>query len=76
MNRQNVTTWCREFLEGRTDVHDEQMSGRPSLLSDEVLQEIEGEILANRRVTIRGLHHIITEVSKTTFLEAVTEILG
>ena len=25
MNRQNVTKWCREFSEGRTDVHDEQI---------------------------------------------------
>jgi hypothetical protein len=25
MNRQNVTKWCREFSEGRSDVHDEQM---------------------------------------------------
>jgi hypothetical protein len=24
MNRQNVTKWCPEFSEGRTDVHDEQ----------------------------------------------------
>ena len=23
MNRQNVTKWCREFSEGRTNVHDE-----------------------------------------------------
>jgi len=23
MNRKNVTKWCREFSEGRTDVHDE-----------------------------------------------------
>ena len=34
MNRQNVTKWCREFSEGKTDVHDEQRSGRPSLISD------------------------------------------
>ena len=40
MNRQNVTKWCREFSEGRTDVHDEQRSGRPSLISDDLLQEI------------------------------------
>ena len=66
MNRQNVTKWCREFSEGRTDVHEEQRSGRPSLISDDVLQEIEGEIQANRRVTIRELHHIIPEVSETT----------
>ena len=75
MNRQNVTKWCREFSEGRTDVHDEQRSGRPSLISDDLLQEIEGEIRANRRVTIRELHHIIPEVSKTTIHEG-TEKLG
>ena len=34
MNRQNATKWCREFSEGRTDVHDEQRSVRPSLISD------------------------------------------
>jgi hypothetical protein len=76
MNPQNVTKSCREFSEGRTDVHDEQRSSRPSLISDDFLQEIEGEIRANRRVTIRELHHIIPEVSKTTIHEAVTEKSG
>jgi len=76
MNRQNVTKWCREFSEGRTDVHDEQRSGRPSLITDDLLQEIEGEIPANRRVAIKELHHIIPEVSKTTIHETVTERLG
>jgi len=76
MNRQSVTKWCREFSEGRTVVHDEQRSVRPSLISDDLLQEIEGEIRVNRRVTIRELHLIIPEVSKTTIHEAVTEKLG
>ena len=75
MNRQNATKWCREFSEGRTEVHDEQRSGRPSLISDE-LQKIEGEIRANRRVAITELHHINSEVSKTTIHEAMTEKLG
>jgi transposase len=73
MNRQNVTKWCCEFSEERTDVHDDQTSGRPYLISDDFLQEIEGEIRANLRVTIRELHHIIPEVSKTTFHKDVTE---
>ena len=76
MNRQNVTKWCREFCEGRTDVHEEQRSARPSLISDYLIQEIERQICANRRVAIRELHHIIPEVSKTTIHEAVTEKLG
>jgi hypothetical protein len=29
-----VTKWCRKFSEGRDDVHDEQRSVRPSLISD------------------------------------------
>ena len=44
MNRQNVTKWCREFSEGRTDVRDEQRRCRPSLIPDDLLQETEGEI--------------------------------
>ena len=50
MNWQNVTKWCRELSEGRTDVHDEQRSGRTSLISDDLLQEIEEEICANRKL--------------------------
>jgi hypothetical protein len=36
MNQLNVTKWCCEFSEGRTDVCDEQRSGRPSLISDDL----------------------------------------
>ena len=76
VNRQDVMKWCHEFCKGRNDVHDEQRSSRPSLISDDLLEETGGEILANRRVTIRELRHIIPEVSKTTIHEAVTEKLG
>jgi hypothetical protein len=48
MNQQNVAKWCCEFSEGRTNVHDEPSSGRPSLISDDLLQKIVGEIHANR----------------------------
>jgi hypothetical protein len=57
MNRQNVMKRCRGFSEGRTDIHDEQRSGRPSLISDHLLQENEGEIRAIRHVTIRVASH-------------------
>jgi transposase len=76
MKQQNVTKWRCEFSEGRTDVHDKQRNGRPSLISYDLLRETEGEIRANQHVTIRELHHIIPEVSKTTIHEAVTEKLG
>jgi hypothetical protein len=76
MNWQNVCKWCHVFSEGRTDVHDEQRSGRPSLISDDLLQKTEGEIHVNQRRTIKELHHIISNVSTTTIHEAVTEKLG
>jgi hypothetical protein len=47
MNQQKVTKLCHEFSKGRTNVHDEKRSGRPSLISDDLLQKIEGEICTN-----------------------------
>jgi hypothetical protein len=61
---------------GGLDIHDDQRSGRSSLISDDLLKKIEGEIRAYRRGTVRELHHIIPEVCKTTVHEAVTEKLG
>jgi hypothetical protein len=49
---------------------------RPSLISVDLLQKAEGEIRANGRVSMRELHHIIPEVSKTIIHEAVTQKLG
>ena len=46
------------------------------MISYDLLQEIEGEICANQCLTIRELHHIIPEVSKTAIHEAVKENLG
>jgi fructose-1,6-bisphosphatase len=43
------------------------------VISDDLVQKTEGEIRANRRGTIRELHHIIPEVSKTAIHEAVTK---
>jgi len=37
MDRQNVTKWCCEFPKGSNDVHEEQRSGRPSLISYDLL---------------------------------------
>lgn len=72
MNRQNVTKWCCDFSGGRTDVHDEHRTGRPSVISDALLQRTEEANHANRRLTMKELHKIIPEVSMTTLYEAVT----
>ncbi|CAL1261915.1 unnamed protein product [Larinioides sclopetarius] len=76
MNRQNVMKWCCHFSEGRTNVHDEQRTGRPSVISDALLQRTEEAIHANRRLKLKELHQIIPEVSMTTLYEALTVKLG
>jgi hypothetical protein len=49
-----VRKWCREFKDGRTDVHDEQRSGRPSV-SDETIAKVEETMPKDQRVTVREL---------------------
>ncbi|UYV67792.1 hypothetical protein LAZ67_5002076 [Cordylochernes scorpioides] len=42
------------FSEGREDVNDEERAGRPSTsTTDEIINEVEKMILANRRITVR-----------------------
>lgn len=72
---QHVRKWCREFSEGRTDVHDEHRSGRPSI-SDEVVSKIERILLEDRRITIRELAAQVPEVCEKTIDTILTERLG
>ncbi|KAG8283040.1 hypothetical protein J6590_023570 [Homalodisca vitripennis] len=44
---QHVRKWCREFSEGRMEIHDENRSGRPSV-SDGVVEKVETILLEDR----------------------------
>ncbi|GFU25513.1 histone-lysine N-methyltransferase SETMAR [Trichonephila clavipes] len=63
-------------MRSRTDVHDEQIAGRPSVISDALLERMEEAIRANRRLKLKELPQIIPEVSMTTFYEVLTVKLG
>jgi hypothetical protein len=39
MNRQNVAKRCREFEAGRSDIHNKIRSGRPSVVTDKIIQK-------------------------------------
>lgn len=75
MSVQHVRKWCREFSEGRTEIHDENRSGRPSV-SDEVVEKVETILLEDRRITINELALRIPETSNTTIHKILTEKLG
>ncbi|KAG5314468.1 MOS1T transposase, partial [Pseudoatta argentina] len=52
MNRTNVFKWCREFKNGRTSVHDDQRSGRPSILTDDIVEKIENAWIGSLSTSI------------------------
>ncbi|KAJ4427319.1 hypothetical protein ANN_24939 [Periplaneta americana] len=55
MSKQMVHRWCRQFSEGRQSVHDEERSGRPSLINDDHVKLVRQCIMENRRFTITEL---------------------
>ena len=52
MSDSKVRQWCRLFEEGRTNVHDEESSGRPSVITDGLVEKVNATLRGNRRFTI------------------------
>jgi hypothetical protein len=52
MNKQMVRRWCRQFSVGRQSVHDEKRSGRPSIITDVLVELLRERIMENRFVAV------------------------
>jgi transposase len=48
----SVRRWCRMLEHGRSDVHDEEGSDWPSVVSDDLVQNVDTKIYERRRFTI------------------------
>jgi transposase len=44
MNESSVRKWCRMFNEVRTNVHNEERPGRPSLITEDLKKQIDEQI--------------------------------
>ncbi|GFU22319.1 histone-lysine N-methyltransferase SETMAR [Trichonephila clavipes] len=55
MTDNKVQKWVRKFNDGRTNVHDEECSGRSTLITEYLMQAVETKIRDNRRFTITTL---------------------
>ncbi|UYV71763.1 hypothetical protein LAZ67_9000303 [Cordylochernes scorpioides] len=76
MDIKNVRKWCREFNEGRINVHDEQRSGRPSL-PESTVARIDEMVRANRRITLGEIEDGLNEdCSHFSVHKIVSETLG
>ena len=75
MNAASVRKWYTVFRNGRTDVHDAERSGRPSVITDALKQKLNPIIRENRHFTISEVYEQCPEVSGTVVYEIVTEHL-
>jgi len=75
MSDSMVRRWCRQFESGQDNVHDDKCSGRPSIVTPDLIQQIEVKIRENRRFTITDLPKYFPNVSWKTVHQIVTENL-
>ncbi|KAG5318767.1 SETMR methyltransferase, partial [Pseudoatta argentina] len=76
MNRTSVFKWCREFKNGRTSVHDDQRSGRPSILTDDIVEKIENALRDDRRLTMDELSAMFPQISRSLLHEETIREVG
>ena len=74
MSESKVRKWVREFKDGRDNVRDEGRSGRPSLITDELVASVEARIRENRRFTITGLSDEFPDVLRSVLHNIVTTL--
>jgi hypothetical protein len=68
--------WCRMFKDGRTNVHDEKRSGRPSVLSDDLARSVDQKICDRRCFTVSELSYEFPQIAHTILCENITVRLG
>ncbi|GBN12085.1 hypothetical protein AVEN_51072-1 [Araneus ventricosus] len=71
-----VRKWVRQFIDGRTNVHDEVRSGRPSVVNDGLVAKVNEKIREKRRFTIRMLCDEFSQISKSALHENFTNCLN
>ncbi|GBM52236.1 hypothetical protein AVEN_31053-1 [Araneus ventricosus] len=71
-----VRRWVRQFNDGRTNVHDEARSGRPSVVNDGLVAKVNEKIRGNSGFTIRMLCDEFPQISKAVLHENVTNRLN
>jgi hypothetical protein len=65
MSDSMVRRWAGNFNEGRENVHDEERSGRPSVVNDDFVRAAEENVRENRRFTISSLSRHFLHISRS-----------
>jgi len=75
MNAASVRKWSILFTNGRTDVHDAEKSGRPSVITDALNEKVNHIIRENRHFTISEVYEKCPEVPHALVYQIVTKHL-
>jgi len=67
-----VRKWVRMLNEGRENVHDEALSGRPSLVNDDLVRKINERVRDGKRFTILDLPLHFPQISRTLLYDIVS----
>ncbi|KAG8304852.1 hypothetical protein J6590_084554 [Homalodisca vitripennis] len=54
-----VRKWVRALKDGRTNIHDEERSGRPSVITDDLLQKVDSFKYQSRDNYRTGRHRMV-----------------
>ncbi|KAG8287931.1 hypothetical protein J6590_027270 [Homalodisca vitripennis] len=65
MSEVMVRKWVKMFNGDRTNMHDENRSGRPSLVTDNLVRAVDQTIQENRRFTMTKLSDDFEQISRT-----------
>jgi hypothetical protein len=73
MSEGTLRQWCRTFKDGRTNnVHDEERSGRASVVSDDLVQSVDQKVSERWSFTISELSYEFPQISRTLLYEIIT----
>jgi len=67
-----VRKWVRMFNERRENVHDEARSGRPSLINDDLVRNVNERVRDDRRFTISDLSLHFPQISRTLLHDTIS----
>ena len=67
-----VRKWVQMFNEGRENGHDEERSGCPSLVNDDLVRKVNERVRDGRRFTISDLFLHFPQISRTLLHDIVS----
>jgi hypothetical protein len=65
--------WCRLFKKGRTNVHEEERSGHPSSVADDLKGKVKVKFRKNKQFTFYQFHEHFGDARRSLVHENITK---